>query len=56
MFQEFPKSLQRGEEFVIAMSADEEAAARKQGYTFARDEPEPAEPKKRPGRPPKAKE
>jgi hypothetical protein len=57
MFQEFPKGLSKGDEWVVVMDASEEAAAREKGYRFARDEPDvPAEPKKRPGRPPKAKE
>jgi hypothetical protein len=57
MSQEFPKGLSKGDEWVIVFSAEEEAMARTNGYRFYRDEDEPqAEPKKRPGRPPKAKE
>jgi hypothetical protein len=57
MFQEFPKGLSKGEEWVVVMDASEEAAAREKGYRFAQDDPDtPVEPKKRPGRPPKAKE
>ncbi len=57
MSQEFPKGLSKGDEWVIVFSAEEEAMARSNGYRFYRDEEEtPAEPKKRPGRPPKVKE
>lgn len=56
MFQEFPKCLSKGDAWVVVCNAEEEAVTRSNGYRFARDEDEAAEPKKRPGRPPKVKE
>lgn len=56
MFQEFPKGLKNGDEWVIVMDAKEESEANKRGYRFAPDEEAPpVEPKKR-GRPARAKE
>lgn len=55
MFQEFPKGLSKGEDWVIVHNAEEEAMARRNGYRFASDEDETkTEPKRKPGRPPKA--
>lgn len=56
MFQEFPKCLTKGEAYMIVLDKDEEAKARVDGFRFFDDTEPAAEPKKRPGRPPKVKE
>ena len=56
MFQEFPKGLRKGDEWRIVFDAAEESRARDDGYCFGEEGDDAPEPKKRPGRPPKAKE
>lgn len=54
MFLEYPKGLSKGDDWVIVHNAEEEAMARRNGYRFAGDEDDhKAEPKRKPGRPPK---
>lgn len=52
MFQEFPKCLYRGEEYVIVFNADEEAEKGAEGYGV----PEEKEVKRKPGRPRKVEQ
>lgn len=56
MFQEFPKGLSKGDEWVVVFNKEEEDMYRTEGYRFAFDEEEAPTQKRRPGRPPKAKE
>lgn len=56
MFQEFPKCLTRGEEWVVVFDEKEESVERSNGYRFFDEDETPTEPKRKPGRPPKAKE
>lgn len=52
MFQEFPKCIYRGEEYVIVFNAEEEKAKNVEGYGV----PEEKEVKRKPGRPRKVEE
>lgn len=56
MFQEFPKALSKGDDWIVVFNSQEESNRRADGYKFARDEEDTPEPKRKPGRPPKAKE
>ena len=39
MYQEYPKCLTRGEESRVVMNAEQEKAARADGFVFHRDKP-----------------
>jgi hypothetical protein len=52
MFQEYPKCIYRGEEYVVVFSAAEEAEKHKEGYGV----PEEKEVKRKPGRPKKVEQ
>lgn len=52
MFQEFPKCIYRGEEYVVVFSAEEEAEKQKEGYGVTEEKQE----KRKPGRPRKVEQ
>lgn len=54
MFQEFPKMLVQGDEQRTVEDAEQEAAARAEGWHTYGEDAGQAEAKRKPGRPPKA--
>lgn len=50
MFQEFPKCIYRGEEYVVVFSAEEEAEKREEGFGVPEEKEEV---RRKPGRPKK---
>jgi len=52
MFQEFPKCIYRGEEYVVVFNAEEEAEKQKEGYGVPEEKAE----KRKPGRPRKVEQ